>query len=157
MIVCMSNARQNNKKDDVTDASDRRLYVSFTIVGKDLIPDEITSKLGIEPSHSFKRGDTKIRGREKTEIWKHGFWSLESSNVGLPTDDLKQHFEWLLDMLEPTEDELKDIIANGSFDARVSCFWITSNDRINVEIEPGILVRLAKLNIRVWLDIYCGR
>jgi len=152
----MNDIRHNSTNKEIDDDFDGRLYVSFTLTGKDLIPDEITTRLGIKPSYSFKRRDLKINSKGKQQIRKLSCWSLDSNNNGLPHNNPMPHFEWLLDILEPVQEELKEILANKKINAQISCFWITPDGRINMELEPELFARLASINIKTWFDIYCN-
>jgi hypothetical protein len=127
--------------DDIQDEG--RLYVSFSITGKEISPQELTAKLGIQPGSSFTRG-------------KHGFWDISSENRGFPSNDPMPHFDWLIGILESSEFQIKEILAEKNVSARISCFWITPDGRINLEIEPDVIARFARLNLKIWFDIYCN-
>jgi len=152
----MNDIQHGSTNNEIADDFEGRLHVSFTFTGKDLIPDDITAKLGIKPSYSFKRGDIKINSKGKQQVRKHSCWGLDSDNYGLPSNNPMPHFEWLLNILEPVQEELKEILVDKKINARVSCFWITPDGRINMEVEPELFARLASLNVRVWFDIYCN-
>ena len=81
---------------------------------------------------------------------------MDSSSSGLP-DDIALHFEWLLDRLEPVQNEMRQILVDGNLTAKIDCFWLHANKHINVEIDPRLLGRLANLNVGIWFDIYCGK
>lgn len=151
----MNGVQMDNDDDELVDKFDGRLFVSLTLTGKDLIPDEITSRLDIKPSYSFKRGDIKIKDDGEQLIRRHGCWSLESDN-NLPSNDSEAHFRWLLDVLEPVQKNLAEILEDKGIKASIMLFWITPDGRINIEVEPELLARLASLNIRVWFDIFCN-
>ena len=133
-----------------------RLYVSFTFTGKDLIPDDITDRLNIRPNYSFKRGDIKVNSEGEERIRRHGCWSIDSDNYELPSDNLMPHVEWLLGLLEPVNKELQEILEDGNIEGLISCFWIMPGGRINSEVMPNLLARLARLNVKIWFDIYCN-
>ena len=152
----MNDVQYDSTNNEIADDFEGRLYVSFTFTGKDLIPDDITAKLGINPSYSFKRGDIKINSKGEQQVRKHSRWSLDSDNKGLPPNDPIPHFEWLLSIFEPVQEKLKEVLVNENIKARLSCFWITPDGRINVEVKPELLARLASLNVRIWFDIYCN-
>jgi len=153
----MTDIQHDSTNNEIDDDFDGRLYVSLTFTGKDFIPDDITVKLGIKPSYSFKRGDIKINSNGEQQVRKHSCWSLDSDNNGLPPNDPIPHFEWLLGILEPVQEELKEVLVkNKNIKAAVSCFWITPTGRISMAVEPELFARLANLNVRIWFDIYCN-
>jgi len=152
----MNDIQHDNTNNELADDFEGRLHVSFTFTGKDFIPDDITSKLGRKPSYSFKRGDIKINSNGEQQVRKRSCWSLDSDNKGLPPNNPIPHFEWLLGILEPVQEELKEVLVNKNIKARVSCFWITPDGRINMEVEPELFARLASLKVRIWFDIFCN-
>ena len=152
----MNDIQYNNTDNEIADDFEGRLHVSYTFTGKDFIPDDITTKLGINPSYSFKRGDIKINSNGEKQVRKSSCWSLDSDNNELPPDNPIPHFEWLLSILEPVQEEMKEILVDKKVNARVSCFWITPDGRINMEAPPELFARLANLNVRIWFDIYCN-
>ena len=137
--------------------ADGQLYVSLTLIEKDLIPDDISSKLGINPDKSFRQGDTHQNNDGKIIVRRHGYWEIESSNKNLPSNDIVLHFRWLLDLIEPVKNDLQEILKDTKIKARLSCFWIVTDGRINVEIEPELIARLASLNVKMWFDIYSDK
>jgi hypothetical protein len=138
----MGDIQNETTKEDSDDEFQGRLYISFAITGKEISPEELTAKLGIQPEISFTRG-------------KHGCWGISSENMGFPPNNPIPHFEWLIEILEPAELKIKEVLAEENISARVSCFWITPDGRINLEVEPDMIARFAKLNLKVWFDIYC--
>ena len=49
--------------------------VSMNVYGADLIPEHVTSLLGVEPTKSFRRGDRK--SQNGPDVWRHGAWLLD--------------------------------------------------------------------------------
>src|SRR6266498_513955 len=146
----MDAIQRDNTNDEVEDEFGGRLFVSFTLTGRDLIPSDVTTILEIQSSYSFKRGDIKINSNGEKQVRKHSCWDLNSDNKGFPSDDPGPHFEWLLSKLEPVQAKLNDLLVNKNIKARIQCFWITPDGRINIEVEPAIIMRLAKLNLKIW-------
>lgn len=137
--------------------SEERLYVSLTLIGKDLIPEEITSRLEISPDYSFTHGDSHQNGQGKTIVRRHGLWEITSDGRELPSGDIVAQLNWLVDLIEPVRENLSRILEDKTIQARVSCFWIVPDGRINVEVEPELLSRLASLNVKFWFDIYSDK
>jgi hypothetical protein len=139
----MDNIQNENAKVYSEDEFQGRLYVSFSITGKEISLEELTAKLGIQPEASLVRGT-------------HSYWDITSENRGFPSNDPMPHFEWLIGILEPAESKIREILAEKNINARVSCFWITPDGRINLELEPDMIARFARLNLKIWFDIYCN-
>ena len=137
--------------------SQERLFVSLTLIGKDLIPDEITSSLGINPDYSFRRGDSHQNDHGKMIVRRHGLWEINSDGKKLPSGNIVAQLNWLVDLIEPVRENLSQILENKTIQARASCFWIVPDGRINVEVEPELLSQLASLNMKFWFDIYSDK
>jgi len=124
-------------------------WATLRIVGKDLEPADITARLGITPSESFRRGDI----RSQKGVWRHGFWSLTSEDQVFSTD-LALHIAWLLDKLEPVQLQLQALREDPGIGADVFCFWASDTGSGGIEFSPTLLGRLAALNLVLGLDIY---
>lgn len=82
-----------------------REYAYFQAVGDDN-PDIITKKLGIEPSESWKLGETSER-RGQIITRRSSRWKLDS---GLNDQSLlNDHLSALLEQLQPKSQELRNI------------------------------------------------
>lgn len=128
----------------------RKLYVTFFLKGKFLNPQAVTDRLGIKPSKSFARGD--VRSGDKK--WPHGYWALESSDF-VDSTDPANHFEWLMNKLEMVEKELIKLLEEDtSFIAKVSCFWIMSNEHASFTLSDKLLVTAVRLKLKIDFDIY---
>ncbi len=137
----------------------KKLYLSLTLIGKDLIPNEITSKLRIRPSYFFQHGESFGGENSDGKVRKHGLWEISSDKVDLPPDDIVMQFNWLLDLVEPVKDDLHQILEDKAIQiqARLCCFWIVPDGRINIEIEPMMLSRIASLGLKIWFDVYSDK
>jgi hypothetical protein len=125
-------------------------FVSFILIGKDLIPQEITDSLQITPSKSFRRGDL----RTETKKWPHGYWALESTN-NVASPDLVSHLEWLIKQLEPVKLKLTEVLKGTNIKAEISCFWILSEQHYSLSLSNMLLRRIADFGIEFELDIHC--
>jgi len=131
-----------------------RIFISFTLISESLIPDEITSRLGISPDLSFKRGDVGGEYEGKKIERSHGVWEIVSDNRGLPPDDVVAQLKWLVELLEPVKENLRQILEDKTIQATIGFFWIAPNGRINVEFKPELLSQLAALDVKIRFDIY---
>lgn len=152
----MNDIQEKNEIENPNEEFQGRLYIDFSITGINFSPDEITARLGIQPESSFKYGDIRVNSNEEEQVRKRSSWSISSDNKGLPSNDPIPHFEWLLEILEPVASKIKEILFDKYLDGCVSCFWITPDGRINLEVEPDMIARFARLNLKVWFDVYCN-
>ncbi len=94
----------------------KELYVSFYIKGGDtLIPDEITHRLGIKPLHSYAKGDKTTPRKGNPPIvsagqpW--GLWRI-STKGSVDSVHVEDHFQYLLNLLEPRKEQLDNYLSN---------------------------------------------
>jgi hypothetical protein len=126
------------------------VFASLVLRGKNIIPQEVTDAIGLNPTKSFKRGDI----RKGTKKWPHGYWELTSKET-VQSSDLSMHLEWLAEQLEPSKSELIEIVSQGGVDAEISCFWILPTSHESISLSSELLIRIASLGLRINIDIYC--
>ena len=125
----------------------RRVWATLRIMGDDLDTDFITERLGLVPAHAHRRGEERVPGHQ----WSHGQWSLTSRDQLLPTD-LEDHVAWILDRIEPVREQFLDI-CNGDVEADIFCF-LECYGYGGPEVSPVLIGRLARLDLKLGLDIY---
>lgn len=128
------------------------IYIRFFIKGEDIDPDEISHMLGIIPAYKYKRGD--LHGKNNQMVRKKGLWSISSSE-NVDSSDLQLHIEWLLALLEPVKIQLKSIISTPEVYAEISCIFNLFSIEWDSRLEPSLLDRIAALNIKFGISIYC--
>ena len=127
----------------------QRTWATFRLGGTLLDPDEISTRLGIQPSHAHKRGDQ--RGHKGT--WPKGIWTLTSEDQ-VQSTDLQQHIEWLLDQLEPVQPTIDMLVTGQHLEADVFCFWESATGQGGPMFSANFLERFARLHVDLGLDIY---
>jgi hypothetical protein len=121
--------------------------VSLIIYGEELDPDQITKRLGIEPSRARKRG---WQSRHGVRPLPHGFWSLkrEGKNPEDPGDTLSA----LLALL-PDDDALwQDLSREFKIHVRFGIFLEDWNRGFG--LPPAAVARVARLGAAMDFDIY---
>jgi hypothetical protein len=126
-----------------------RTFASLLIHGDALVPDDVTSALGLEPTRSHTKGQLISNGRP--EVRKGGFWGL-STRDSVTSRDLRRHLDWLLDIFEPRADTLSAFRESG-FTCAVSCFWEGPNTG-GPTFSPSQAGRLAALDLEFDVDFY---
>jgi len=101
-----------------------RVGVDFCLSGDELEPGVVTSRIGIPPSVSARRGDARL-GPQGREVGTHniGLWRLSSEGAVL-SKDINDHFAVLLDRLLPHQAVLREFAAAG--EAFFIVFWESS-------------------------------
>lgn len=111
---------------------------------------DVTARLGILPTSSHDAGD--LITHTSPNRWRHSLWSLSTKNVS--TGSLQEHLVWLLDRVEPKDQVLHALSAEGC-DLDWFCFVsLDETGQGGVALDPGILRRLAVLPIHLTLDLY---
>ncbi len=130
---------------------------AFRIMSDELVPDEISKLLNIEPTLSHKKGDHHIGHTKKGKIVEYspfdkGLWALESE---LQNDvSFEDHVMNILDKLEPSQNSLHELFKRGyKFD--LFCGVFSNSVQAGLEVDHMLMQRLSNLHISLGLDIYC--
>ncbi|SFN72062.1 DUF4279 domain-containing protein [Dokdonella immobilis] len=125
--------------------------VSFRIFGDGLVPSEVTSILGCEPTHSCAKGDIRVGPKTGNKyVEKTGLWSLAAEDRR-PEDIPAQILEILGKF---PEDPAVWAILRSRYTMDFFCgvFMGSSND--GLEFSPEVLGALSSRGISLSLDIY---
>lgn len=133
----------------VLNAQIERTNVSLLIYGEELKPDGITKLLGIKPSRSHCKGDQITRNDPPLD---RGVWILSVEGF-TPTEPETLMVELLSKL--PADTELWRQLTE-EFDVSLSfVLWVDHwNSAFN--ISPRLVSRMARLNVKVVVDIYAG-
>ena len=137
-----------------------RGWATLRLFMDSLIPEEVTARLGVEPSEWHRRGESvqysygeelEWRGRP----WRSSSWRL-CSERHVPTTDtaLELHIAWLLDQLGAAQAEGKFLaLHQEDVQADVFCFW-EARGNAGLTLSAEVMGRLAALDLTLGLDIY---
>ena len=123
--------------------------VSLRIYRDDLDPDDISSRLGISPSKSQRKGDIGPGG----QILPVGGWFL-SSKGHVESKDAQRHVSWILDQLADKV-EVIHRLQGDDYRVQLSCYWLTVQGHGGPMLVPEIMSRLTLFNLPIWFDFYC--
>lgn len=131
----------------------KKINVSLWIAGFDSSPDEITKKLGIEPTETLIKGDYRFFGKGKhliKKLNKQNAWILKSPLSQKVKPD--RHLEHILNIIQSKKQRFIEIF--NKYDSRISLaiYWDYCNPGIT--LDKKILKELAELNIEVGFDTY---
>jgi hypothetical protein len=120
-------------------------YVRLTFI--DLDPDEITRRLGIEPTLTRRAGEERAGGK----VWRHDFWELTSA-VGESEIVADTHFRALLERLGPHFDTIRGL------DSEPTISWVVhvGPDEATPDgiLSAFVLARIAELGASLNVDMY---
>lgn len=134
------------------EASNEEVRATFRIVGDNVDPVTITSRIGIQPSKAHIKGSTMTK--HPSLVYSTGYWGIDST---VPSDrPLEEHLSYLLDLLEPRALLIKEFKEAG-FTMGLYCGFFTSDVGLGsiIELEPDILRRITNIDISLELHIYC--
>ena len=69
------------------------------------------------------------------------------------SDDLEAHLVWILDRVEPASGAIRSLVSDG-YDVALICVVSGHETGGGPTFEPGILARIAKLEIPLDFDVY---
>ncbi|GJE40986.1 DUF4279 domain-containing protein [Methylobacterium soli] len=122
--------------------------VALRIFGDPLDPDEITQRLGIEPTGWARKGDTRRTASGRDVVAWSGSWRLDA---GIP-GDLNTQIGALLTRL-PSDPSLWRELSH-RYQCDVFCGLFLREGNEGTELQPQILSMLGERGLPLGLDIY---
>jgi hypothetical protein len=115
--------------------------VDFGFVSETLVPGEVTTILGMQPTRQYTKGDLSPR-MKVPKPW--GCWAVavESNNVKIATRKL-------LDLFDGKQDFIAEVIRRFHATASVSIWWEPEGGQGGYTLPSDLLIELASLGERV--------
>jgi hypothetical protein len=136
---------------------DRKWWrAGFSIFSVTLTPQEISERLGVQPTRTHEKGQPRGFRRKdgsisQSIVWKDSAWHL---NCPLKNDrDMAEHIRWLLDVIEPKADVLSALSSDCTL-IRFFCGFSSGNGQGGFGLDPVTLGRISKLGFDLILDLY---
>lgn len=123
---------------------------SLSFFGDDLDPEEITRKLGGEPTVGVRKGGTWLTSRGVEKIALKGSWRLVAERC--EPGDLDGQINRLLDRLNDDFESWRDLSAR--FRGRVFCGLFLNSGNEGLTLAPPTLTRIGERGLLLDLDIY---
>lgn len=136
------NRSKMNKKDGL-------VYITFLIRGEDVIPTEISQKLGIEPDRQFTKGEIKRNGQK----WPHGYFEISTQNK-INSQDFEDHLAYLVDILHPRKDEILRIQDTTHCECLISCYADIYYSHFGFSFPREQIRLLCDLGLALQCDFY---
>ncbi|MGO9087440.1 MAG: DUF4279 domain-containing protein [Terriglobales bacterium] len=148
--TCEKRASSHLKDDD------KWSRAAFSIFSVTLTPQEITQRLGLQPTRTHEKGQPKGFRRKDGSIsplilWKDSAWHLNAPLKG--DQDLAEHIKSLLDILEPIRDDIKSLSPECTL-IRLFCGFSSGSGQGGFSLDSQTLGRLSKLDLPLVLDLY---
>jgi hypothetical protein len=133
----------------------KRVYVSFRIRSDKLDPTEITTRLGIQPSRAWAKGEKYLGkigdpvNRKISEVWRPrpwGVWDIHTEEQG-DIREARQHILNLVNILEPHKEALRYYLERPD-EYTISFYsYFEPLDGVGSYVIPSeLLVRMAELS-----------
>jgi hypothetical protein len=118
------------------------------IFGRDLDPDEVTSRLGLTPTRVLRAGHPRPR---TSIVEKEGLWELKSD---LPEDrDLAEHVASVLGKVVPLTHLVREM--SGQYTVLLACI-VHAPSEPPLALSRDAVGQLAALGAEVDFDLYIG-
>jgi len=128
------------------------VFVGLTITG-DFDAEDITRRLGLEPTHARSKGEAPLHRRART-LASTSVWAIDSSS-SIEADTVEPHLAWLLNLLEPRVEALSAMRRGGVF-AYADCFWASPGLGGGPWITPQSMGWLAALDLPLIISFYAA-
>ena len=125
--------------------------MSLRIEGPDLDPDELTTRLGVEPTDAHRRGEIVRQGAHERRA-SSGHWGFSLGMTHSDTWDLDGAINAMLDRL-PTDEALwRDIAQRYQLD--VFCGLFMGGDNQGTDLQPATLARMTARGLALGFDVH---
>lgn len=125
-----------------------RTYLTLRIYSETLAPDEITDRLGVQPSRTQSVG---ARRTSKEKVKLNG-WFLCSKSV-VKSKDSRKHVDWLEDQLEGKSKKLRKLVKRGC-SVDITCLWLPKGADGGPTLSKKQISFLADLGVDFWYDFH---
>ena len=126
-------------------------YGTVRVFSDALSPERISAALGVEPTHSFKKGDLKAQHKVVT-IPRHPTNGWFYSTKGQSTSrDCRRHLDMLIERVLTNVEAIADLRRQGC-DIDLTVFY--SYTQGGPTISPAQMRSLAAAGVDVWWDLY---
>jgi hypothetical protein len=122
-------------------------YVNIRILDEEVLPEQMTEEIGINPSKSWHKGDI----RPKTCIKeKNNGWELQSCLAH--EAPLVEHIDYLLSVIKPVHKQFQNLTQK--YYAQLSCIVYFDEELPELSFDKYLLKQLTDLNLSLDIDIY---
>ena len=127
-------------------------------MGDELDPDIITSALALQPSLSYRKGETYWAGRRRQReiVGRTGLWLL-STESRLESGRLEDHLELLASLLKERAERLgglRQIVREGGYEASAICFWAGPAQAAQPSVPGWFRELVGRIGGEIEVDFY---
>jgi hypothetical protein len=127
-----------------------QLGASFWVIGSDMSPDELTSRLGIKPEYAFSKGAPRLNKKRGIQVGIHRENNWGFSSPALPDNPyIDAHLSYILAIVEPHTEFLLSISDRAELFLEIQCTLDDHFKSTSYVIDNSFLSRLNKLKVNV--------
>jgi hypothetical protein len=148
----MPDAQDSHKVDgaseEVVKSDGPRLTTYFDLVGDGFDPNEVTAELGIEPTKTWRRGESLVPGMRPRS---HDVWSLKFG--GEASWDFESQLDQLVELMQPRSKALAGLYDRFGIRAHVTCEVLMEADAPAICLDAKMVSALADLQADLEIDV----
>lgn len=129
-------------------------HATLSIYPGEMSPHEVGTLLGLRPTLQYAKGEDALSPWGKTFKVPLSSWLL-SSQGNVDSKDLREHVQWLLDILRPVASGLESLRKIPGLDMHILCTWISRYGDGGPYLWPEQLQCMADLGLPCHFDFYC--
>lgn len=128
----------------------REVKLVFRFVGDGVLPETITTSLGLTPTEAHAKGQP--RTGNIPQLWHTGYWAIQSSvDSAAP---LEQHLEALLGIMEPLGQRIAALRASDVTPSLFGGVFLGPDASAALVLSPELMGRMARLQLRLEVQLY---
>jgi hypothetical protein len=132
------------------DSFSNELYCEFIITSESVLPEEITSYLGISPHRSFKKGETHRSKHSGSLITRpHHLWAIMSKATISEEQDIKPHILYIKSLLHDKIDLLSKLKGDARLESSLWLWFRTEDAGIGIDLLESEMVFMNKIAKRL--------
>ncbi len=128
----------------------REVKLVFRFIGDGVSPERITAELGLTPAETHAKGAPRTEHGPQT--WHTGYWAIASPIE--PTAPLERHLEAVLGIIEPLERQIAALRAPDVTPGLFAGIFLAPDGSGTVVLSPGIMDRVARLQLPLEIHLY---
>ena len=129
-------------------------HATLSIYPGEMSPHEVGTLLGLRPTLQYAKGEDALSPWGETFKVPLSSWLL-SSQGNVDSKDLREHVQWLLDILRPVASGLESLRKIPGLDMHILCTWISRYGDGGPYLWPEQLQCMADLGLPCHFDFYC--
>lgn len=130
------------------------IYCEFIITSESVLPEEITSYLGVSPHRSFKRGETHISKHSGSLITRpHHLWAIMSKTTISEEQDIKPHILYIKSLLNDKIHLLSKLKDDARLEASLWLWFRTEDAGIGIDLFESEMVFMNKISKRLHISV----